>query len=220
MCLRDCLCLDERESDWKQENSLERSGSLIIPLFKLTMCWAKNLYESSRDEEVEASSIAPNGRFVFRPGSTVHAILAVDARLTTEEERLVTLSCKRIFELFYHTQQVVVYPMLHALFPLFLLLRETKESEPFFLPPRKKESEIDELETRHPFHMCTQAHSRVQRFRDQRFWISGSSQYACTCVLKQFFGGACLHGYVLTSFFLLWCSFNGAQNTASSAAGS
>jgi hypothetical protein len=29
-----------------------------------------------------------------------------------------------------------------------------------------------------------------------------------------------LHGYVLTSFFLLWCSFNGAQNTASSAAGS
>lgn len=157
LCLRDCLCLDERESDWKQENSLERSGSLIIPLFKLTMCWARNLYESSRDEEVEASSIAPNGRFVFRPGSTVHAILAVDARLTTEEETLVTLSCKRIFELFYHTQQVV-YPMLHALFPLFLLLRETKESEPFFLPPRKEESEIDELLRQGIHSTCSRKH--------------------------------------------------------------
>lgn len=71
------------------------------------------------------------------PGPTVHAILAVDARLTTEEERLVTLSCKRIFDLFYHTQQGV-YPMLHALFPLFLLLRETKESEPFFSSSEKE----------------------------------------------------------------------------------
>jgi len=121
------------------------------------MCWARNLYESSRDEEVEASSIAPNGRFVFRPGSTVHAILAVDARLTTEEETLVTLSCKRIFELFYHTQQVV-YPMLHALFPLFLLLRETKESEPFFLPPRKEESEIDELLRQGIHSTCSRKH--------------------------------------------------------------